>query len=190
MVEEILNKMYNETGFPITIIRPTGIYGPRDQYITPSIFETIMKGRLTRLPGKGDKFIHFTHVKDIAQGFVKALLNPSKSIGETFIIASDDYHTYKEAFTIIAELLNAPPPTKSAPMFLAKMYIGFLEWQNNRKGIDNFVIHKKVVEEMKNHRAYSNEKAKQYLGYKPEYTLKTGMENTVQWYLEHYKKEN
>ncbi len=184
MLEQALKRMYEETGFPMTIIRPTGIYGPRDQYISISIIDTILKGRLTRLPGKGDKYIHFTFVKDIAHGFVKALRNPRKAIGETFIISSDDYYTYREAFTIIANLLNAPAPTKSAPMFLAKMYIGYLEWRNNRKGIDNFVIHKKVVEEMRNHRAYSNAKAKKYLNYQPKYTLPEGMKETIAWYRE------
>jgi len=182
MAEKILNKFHEENGFPVTILRPTGVYGPGDLYVTYSVLKAIANGKMKYLPGKGDKYVHFTYVEDVIQGFIKALENRSAAIGETFIIASDDYYTYKDAFTIMAELLGAPPPEKSIPVPLAKVLIWFVETANKIKRVDDFVMHTSVVRDMTKNRAYSNKKAKEKLGFSPKYNFREGMKITIEWY--------
>ena len=72
-------------------------------------------------------------------------------------------------FTIVAELLDVPPPTHSIPMTLAKAYLSVVQWNNKRKGIDDFVMHTSLIDTMKTNRAYSNAKAKKILGFAPQY---------------------
>ena len=184
MAEKILNKLKDEKGLPVTILRPTGVYGPGDLYVTLSTVRGVKNGKLNRLPGKGDKYVHFTYVDDVVQGFIKALENPKKAIGETFIIASDDYYTYKDTFTIIAELLGVDPPQKSIPVLIAYIGIWFMEMANKLRRIDDFVIHASVVKDMTKNRAYSNKKAKEILGFQPKYTFRDGMKITIGWYVE------
>jgi len=169
---------------PLTILRPTGVYGPGDIYVTLSTVRAVAHKKLRVLPGKGDKYIHFTYVDDGAQGFLKAIERPERSLGETFILSGDEYTTYKEMFTIIAHLLNVPPPKRSIPMSLAKAYLSFVQWNNGRKGIDDFVMHTSLIDTMKTNRVYSNRKAKRLLGFAPRYRYQDGMKKTIEWYIE------
>jgi nucleoside-diphosphate-sugar epimerase len=179
-----LKEKQQTVGLPLTILRPTGVYGPADVYVTLSTVRAIAHRKLRVLPGKGDTYIHFTYVDDIIQGFQRTIEKPKKSLGETFILASDEYTPYKEMFTIVANLLDIPPPTRSIPMTLAKAYLSFIQWNNTRKGIDDFVMHTSLIDTMKTNRAYSNAKAKKILGFAPRYSYRDGMKKTLEWYKE------
>lgn len=184
MAEAWLNEKQQTIDFPLTILRPTGIYGPGDVYVTLSTVRAVANGKLRFLPGAGRKYIHFTYVDDIAQGIQKTIEKPTQSKGETFILASDEYTTYKEMFTIIANLLHVPPPACSVPMSIAKMYLFFVQWNNSRKGVDDFVLHTSLIDTMRTNRVYSNTKAKKTLGFSPKYRYEEGMRKTLEWYKE------
>jgi dihydroflavonol-4-reductase len=184
IAEQWLKEKQQTAGLPLTILRPTGVYGPGDVYVTLSTVRAIAHRKLRVLPGKGDSIIHFTYVDDIIQGFQKTIEKPKQSLDETFILASDEYITYKEMFTIIANLLNVPPPTRSIPLSLAKVYLSYIQWSNKRKGIDDFVMHTSLIDTMKTNRAYTNAKAKKILGFTPRYSYRDGMKKTIEWYKE------
>lgn len=184
MAELYLKEQQRLSNLPLTILRPTGIYGPGDLYVTYSTIRAVSNGKLRFLPGKGDTYIHFTYVDDITQGIQKTIEKPAQSIGETFILAGDEYTTYKEMFTIIANLLHVPPPTRSFPMSLAKTYLSLVQWNNRRKGIDDFVMHTSLIDTMRTNRVYSNAKAKNTLGFSPHYRYEEGMKKTLEWYRE------
>ena len=44
--EEWLNQQYNETGFPLTIVRPTGVYGPGDSYVGLSTIRAVANKKI------------------------------------------------------------------------------------------------------------------------------------------------
>ena len=184
IAEQWLKEKQQTDNLPLTILRPTGVYGPGDVYVTLSTVRAIAHRKLPVLPGKGDSYIHFTYVEDVAQGFQRTIEQSKQSLGETFILASDDYITYKEMFTIIANLLGVPPPTRSIPLSLAKIYLSFIQWNNKKKGIDDFVMHTSLIDTMKTNRAYANAKAKNILGFAPQYSFKNGMKKTLEWYKE------
>jgi nucleoside-diphosphate-sugar epimerase len=184
IAEQWLKEKQQATSLPLTILRPTGTYGPGDVYVTLSTVRAIAHRKLRVLPGKGDTYIHFTYVDDIIQGFQRTIEKPKQSLGETFILASDEYITYKEMFTIVANLLEVPPPTRSIPMTLAKAYLSIIQWSNKRKGIDDFVMHTSLIDTMKTNRAYTNAKAKKILGFTPRISYRDGMKKTIEWYKE------
>jgi dihydroflavonol-4-reductase len=184
LAELWLKEQQKITDLPLTILRPTGVYGPGDRYVTLSTVSAVAHKKLRVLPGNGDAFIHFTYVDDVSQGIKKTIEQPKQSIGETFIIASDAYITYKEMFTIVAHLLHVPPPSRSIPMSLAKAYLFIVQWSNKRKGIDDFVMHTSLIDTMRTNRAYSNAKAKKILGFSPQYDYTQGMKKTIDWYKE------
>ncbi len=181
-----LKEKQDTTDFPLTILRPTGVYGPDDRYVTLSTVRAVANKKLRFLPGKGDCFIQFTYVDDICQGIRRTIEKPEQSIHDTFILASDAYITYKEMFTIIANLLDVPPPSHSIPYPLAKAYLSLIQWNNKRKGIDDFVMHTSLIDTMKTNRAYSNAKAKKILGFSPQYDYLQGMKKTIEWYKENH----
>jgi dihydroflavonol-4-reductase len=184
LAELWLNEKQHTTNLPLTILRPTGIYGPGDRYVTLSTVRAVTKKKLRRLPGKGDRLIHFTYVDDVCQGIQKTIEKPIQAIGQTFILASDAPITYKDMFTIIADFVDVPPPSGSIPMSLAKAYLAVVQWNNTRKRIDDFVMHTSLIDAMRTNRAYSNAKAKKILGFSPQYEFQQGIKKTIEWYKE------
>ncbi len=161
---------------PVTILRPTGTYGPDDKYITLPVLRAVRQGLLRVLPGKAaDHYIQFTYITDVIQGIMAALENREKAIGGTFIVASDDYYTYRELFTMLARLLDGPAPRYSVPPWVVRTFLWYFEWANKRRGVDEFVFHRSLVDDMQVNRAYSNAHAKRVLGFSPQYTLQQGI---------------
>lgn len=167
-----------------TIVRPSGIYGPRNlddisYYFITSCAKNSLPTRI--LIEHGSAVVQFVHVKDAAQSFYLALTN-ANSIGKTYFISEDKWHTYREVYEIISRITGRRPPTfnlsRSAaktfiyPVFIAKSVFG--EW--------SFLWDPKTVDAVTSNRAYSIEKAKSQLGYSPKYTLEDGLKETIQWY--------
>jgi nucleoside-diphosphate-sugar epimerase len=167
-----------------TIIRPTGIYGPRNiddisyYFITACAKNSIA----TRMfINHGSAVVQFVHAKDAAQGFYLALTN-ANSIGKTYFISEDRWYTYRDVYGIISRITGRSPPTISLsrpaakaliyPVFIAKSAFG--KW--------SFLWDPKTVDAVTSNRAYSIEKAKSELGYSPRYSLEDGLKETVQWY--------
>jgi nucleoside-diphosphate-sugar epimerase len=151
-------------------------------YVSLSTIRAIAQGKLLMLPGKADKFMHFTYVDDVVDGFLATISHRSESVGETIIIAGDDYVTYKEEISLIARLCGVPPPKRSVPVGIARIYVKYVEWSNRRKGIDDFFWHASLVDDMTVHRAYSNAKAKRILGFQPKFSLEEGLQQTIEAY--------
>ena len=174
LAEQWLNEQHAK--LPVTILRPTGVFGPGDNYVTMPVLRAVQQGLLRAIPKKAaDHYIQFTYVTDVVQGIMAALENREKALGGTFILASDDYYSYRELFTVLANLLHAPPPRYSVPSWVVRTALRYLEWTNKRKGVDEFVFHASLVDDMQVDRAYSNAKAKRVLGFSPQYTLQRGI---------------
>jgi dihydroflavonol-4-reductase len=167
-----------------TIVRPSGIYGPRNlddisYYFITSCAKNSLPTRM--LIDHGSAVVQFVHAKDAAQSFYLALTN-ANSIGKTYFISEDRWHTYREVYGIISRITARKPPTLSLsrpvakaliyPVFIAKSAFG--EW--------SFLWDPKTVDAVASDRAYSIEKAKSELGYSPNYSLEDGLKETIQWY--------
>ncbi|MEO1240141.1 MAG: NAD-dependent epimerase/dehydratase family protein, partial [Pseudomonadota bacterium] len=78
--EEIAKKAMAE-GAPVSVVRPTGIYGPGDDRFL-KLFRTIENGTF-RMFGSGEIAYHMTYVDDMVQGLILAGEHPA-AIGEVF----------------------------------------------------------------------------------------------------------
>jgi len=173
-------------GLQYTIIRPSGIYGPRNVDDVAYWFITsYANGGLASLVkvGSGNNLVQFAHVKDVVQGFVLAL-EKEAAVGNTYIISEDRWYTYNEVYSILHELTGRGPPRLSLPPWAAKALLLPLELYDTLTGEGNIMHRRALVDSVTADRAYSVEKAKRELGYSPRYTLKTGLQETIQWYRE------
>ena len=182
--EHGLYEMQGESPW-VTVIRPSGVYGPGniDDVSYWFVMSQAGGGVLSKfIVGSGMKRIQFVHVEDVVQGFMLALEKPDASKGETFIISENKAYTYKEVYGIIAELLNKQPPQLHIPPWLAKLSIAPVEYINKLTGHDDFMWHTATVDSVLSDRCYSIDKAIKLLGYEPKYDLKTGLAETIEWY--------
>jgi len=179
--EQMLFDLAEEESLPLTIVRPSGVYGPGDQYVFTEIIQALDKGVVKAIPGDGKANIHFTYITDIVQGFCRIIEQPEKSIGETFIIASDEPQSYLEIIETVAEILEVKPPSLHVPPFLAKLGMPLLSFYYKLRGVDLFPLRANAVQKMTSSRSYSNSKIKDMLGYQPRIKFQEGVKKTVYW---------
>jgi len=85
--ERLLFKAFEEHGFPITILRPTVIYGPHNYlYREAYVFDRAEARRPIPVPGDGKSVTHVVHVDDVAKAFAAALKSKA-CVGQAYNIA-------------------------------------------------------------------------------------------------------
>jgi nucleoside-diphosphate-sugar epimerase len=76
-----------DAGIPFTSIRPTYIYGPQNYNdLEAWFFDRIVRDRPVPIPGHGQHFTQFGHVKDLAAAMAKVLGNQS-AIGQIYNVS-------------------------------------------------------------------------------------------------------
>lgn len=108
--EELLIAAYRETGFPVTIVRPTHTY---DQTGTPfdggwTVVERMRRGKPVVVHGDGTSLWVLTYHEDFARAFTALLGNPL-TIGDAFHITSDEVLTWNHIYKIMAVAAGADP---------------------------------------------------------------------------------
>ncbi|NLM76499.1 MAG: SDR family oxidoreductase [Ruminococcaceae bacterium] len=110
--EDILMSAYRESGFPVTIVRPSHTYG--DWSIPLSIhgkqgpWQTILRmqqGKPVIVVGDGTSLWTVTHSRDFATGFV-GLMGNIHAIGEAIHITSDEAMPWNQIYQCIANALD------------------------------------------------------------------------------------
>ena len=111
--ERRLIDAYEETGFPVTIVRPSHTYnvgwlpttfGSSD-YTIP---KRMIDGKPIVVHGDGESLWTLTHADDFAKGFVGLMGHP-RTIGETFHITSDDVLSWNQIHKTIGRALGVEP---------------------------------------------------------------------------------
>lgn len=110
--EEFLMKMNRETGFPVTIIRPSHTYSEKSVPLGVDgkqgswpVIKRIMEGKPVIIHGDGTTLWTITHNSDFAKGFIGLMGNPH-AIGEAFQITNDESVTWNQIYQIIADCLG------------------------------------------------------------------------------------
>ena len=177
---ELLAQAAMREGAPVSVVRPTGIYGPGDLRFL-KLFRTIHSGAF-RMFGSGEIAYHMTYIDDLVQGIVLAGEH-SAAVGEIFLIASDEYTTLNDLVRTIADALDVAPPRGHLPMAPLLAAATLCEWMCRPLGIDP-PLHRRRCEFFTKARAFSNAKAKRLLGFQPEVPLEEGVRRTIAWYRE------
>ncbi|MDD5327021.1 MAG: SDR family oxidoreductase [Phycisphaerae bacterium] len=107
--EDRLMAEYKNTGFPVTIVRPSLTYGITmipaaiNSWQKPwTIVDRMRKGKKVIIHGDGTAIWTITHNTDFAKGFV-GLLGNQKALGQAFHITSDEALTWNRIYQEIAD---------------------------------------------------------------------------------------
>ncbi len=102
--ESRLMKSFSETGFPVTIVRPSHTYDERTLpfHYRYTVIDRMRRGSKIIVHGDGTSLWTLTHHRDFAKGFTGLIGNP-QAIGEAFHITSDEHLTWNQIYGIMAE---------------------------------------------------------------------------------------
>jgi nucleoside-diphosphate-sugar epimerase/2-polyprenyl-3-methyl-5-hydroxy-6-metoxy-1,4-benzoquinol methylase len=176
--EELCLEFHKAHDFPLTIVRPADVFGPRDRRLL-KLFKGIRKGRFA-LIGSGQNEHHMVYVDDMVQGFLLAG-EKEEAIGEIFIIAGERAVSVADLLRKVAEITGGSYPKVKIPLFPVQATAFVVENACKPFGIQP-PIYQRRVDFFRTDYAFDISKAKNLLGYQPQYDLETGLRRTLEWY--------
>lgn len=173
--------LQSTTDFPYMILRPTGVYGPRekDYYL---MLKTVKSG-LDVGAGFKSQHLTFIYVKDLVQAVFLALESPLTN--KHYFVADGNVYTDKEYTNLVKEVLKKKHVLNiKVPLWLLKGIsviaedISKITKKPSTLNRDKFKIMKQRNWECDIAPLISD------LGFSPEYNLEKGLQESVEWYQE------
>ena len=154
----IAMSFYNAFDLPVTIARPFNTYGPRQsaRAVIPTIITQVLKGSKQIQLGDVSPTRDFNYVKDTCRGFV-LLAESEKTIGKEINIASNSEISISDTLNLIKEIMNS-----DVKFLVDEQRLRPEHSEVFRLFGDNSLIH-------------------ELTGYQPEYSLKRGLAETIEW---------
>jgi nucleoside-diphosphate-sugar epimerase len=178
--EDLCLSYHKTHGFPIAVVRPADVYGPRDRRLL-KLFKTVQKGRWVTF-GSGQNVHHMVHIDDMVQGFVLAA-EKDAALGEVFIIAGDEAPTIERLARVVAKELGVAAPKIKIPLLPIQLLAVVVEQVCKPLKVQP-PIYPRRVDFFRTDFAFDISKAKRVLGYAPQYSLERGIRSTLAWYEE------
>ncbi|MDB5130271.1 MAG: UDP-glucose 4-epimerase [Mucilaginibacter sp.] len=160
-----------------TILRPTGVYGPRDRGIF-IFFKQVSKG-IEPYIGSSAQHFSFLYVADLAKAAIKALYAGNH---KTYNLSDGNYYGRYELGNLTKAILNQKTLKFHLPVNFVK-FIAYLSekycYLSNRAAILNI---EKLSELIAVNWYCSIREAKADLGFSPGHNLQSGLTETLNWY--------
>jgi nucleoside-diphosphate-sugar epimerase len=163
--EDVLLARHRERGLPVTIVRPTHVYGPMNTRDNETFFfDRLVRGRPVLVPGPGGWLRQFGHVEDLAEA-IAALLGRREAFGQAYNVTGEEVVTQVGFVEVIADVLKRPLELVHCPVSPGRPAPPF--GQNLAYDC---------------HAVYTTTKVRA-LGIRPAWTLASGLAQTFEWYL-------
>jgi len=167
--------------FPWIILRPTGVYGPRERdYL---VLLKMIKVGLDISVGLKQKLLNFIYIKDLTRVCFASLESPLKQ--KTWFVADNDIYTSKAFSTLLQEVLQKKkvlsiriPRSFVKGVSIVSGALSRLTGKPYLLNPDKFNVMKQ-----RNWTCDASELERD-LNFKAAYNLRKGMEETVAWYKE------
>jgi dihydroflavonol-4-reductase len=175
--EEVVNSYADR--LPTVIIRPPGIYGPRDTEIF-AFFKAVNNG-ISALMGFTAKEMSLIHVQDLVQGLYLAATKP-QAVGQVYFLGSLERYDWKQLGDIASKVMNKKTITLKIPhfiLFIAGYICQFLE---SVFGMDVALNKDRAYRITRPSWYCSSAKAARELGFEQTVPIEDGFRQTVEWY--------
>jgi dihydroflavonol-4-reductase len=179
--EQLAREAAERLGVAVTIVRPTGIYGPGDRRLL-KLFRAVARRRWITL-GSGEIYYHLTYIDDLVEGFRLCGEHPAAA-NRTYILAGPEVTTLNELVRSVAEVARVKPSTVHLPVWPFWIAGAACEAVCTPLGIEPPIFRRRVDFFTKS-RAFDISRARQEIGYAPAIGLGEGIARTLEWYRQH-----
>ena len=175
-------KFLATTTLPYMILRPTGVYGPREKDYF--IMAKSIKGHSDFAVGYKRQDITFVYVKDVVQAVFLALDKGEN--GRQYFLSDGEVYQSTTFSDLIHEELGRPWWIRiTAPVWVLRIVTFFGEYIGRMTGKVTALNNDKYnILKQRNWRC-DIQPAIDELGYQPTVKLEQGVKETIQWYKEH-----
>lgn len=176
--EEEVRRAAAAFGMEYVILRPTAVYGPRDQRLM-KLFRSAAKGRFPLFgPGEGRR--HMVYVSDLADAFLRACQRPSAA-NQEMIIAGPEAVPLRDMLAMLADLVNRRSCGPRFPLMPMLALAAATEDVCNRLGIRP-PLYRRRMDFYTNDAAYDCSRARSVLGWEPKVSLREGLARTLEFH--------
>jgi len=176
LAEQYIQSLPN---FPYVILRPTGVYGPRehDYYV----MLRMIKSGLNVLVGFKQQLLSFVYIKDLSKVCFSALESPF--LRNTWFVADGDIFSSKNFSELIQDILQKKRLlTIRVPLSIVKL-VSILSGAFSRLTGKPSLLNPDKYQVMKQRNWTCDvSDLERDLHFKASYNLRKGMEETVTWY--------
>ncbi|NPV46072.1 MAG: NAD-dependent epimerase/dehydratase family protein [Armatimonadetes bacterium] len=166
-----------EYGLPLVILRPTNVGGPGNVPLEtwggrdPEYFQRIIDGLPVEIPNTGETLLQIVHADDMARSFVLALDHPD--VTGDFNISASYAITLNRYVELLGEALGRKPAVEHLPM--EDLWARYQDTGKVYRGGLLFLCE---------HMCFDLRKAREQLGYVPQYEPEESIPQTVKWMFE------
>lgn len=168
-------------GIEVTIVRPSGIYGPGDRRLL-KLFRGVARRRWITL-GRGKIYYHLTYIDDLVEGFRLCGEHPSAA-NQTYILAGGEVTTLNDLVAMVADVAGVPVPTVHLPAWPFSIAGAACEAVCAPLGLEP-PLYRRRVDFFTKSRAFDISRARRDVGYAPQVRLHDGITRTIEWYRAH-----
>ena len=172
-----------DAGLPLTVIRPSWLFGERDRTTVPRLIRGFRRGEMM-IVGKGDNPLSAVYAGVVADAAILAARDPG-SRGEAYNITSQGRITQRTFLDLFADAFRVPRISRRVPYALAFTGGLLLELQ------DRLLLRPRPPRVTRygawllgRYLEYSTEKARARLGWEPAVGYGESIERTVRWFQE------
>ncbi len=175
--EEACKRFYDK--LPITIVRPSIIYGERDKDLLEH-FKTVNSG-IIPIFGTVEKKYDYLYVKDLIEGMIAAA-ESEKTKGEIYFL-SGKAHTWEEVGEAAKKALGKSFALKlTFPDWLSSAVAAMVEDINKAQGKISILNRDRARDGKERYWTFSTKKAQRDFNFAQKTSLEEGFQRTVKWY--------
>lgn len=163
------------TGFPVVVVRPAWVYGPRCPR-TARLLRAVKKGRFV-LFGNGRTLRHPLYIADAIRG-LELCASSGEAAGELFFIAGPKAVTIDELVRTMAAVQGVRPPRLRLPLWLG-LAVGYAAEGGFKLIGRRPPISRRTMDFFSKDNAYNTERARRQLGFRPQVDLRDGLAMTL-----------
>lgn len=190
--EQLAIKLAREENYPITILRPPYIYGPRDRQFFPRVVQSLEKGMFKYI-GDGNQPFSLVSVHNLVDALILAAKHTERPSGEIYMITDGEAVTRRQLVEILCEEMGFQKPKAQVPIWLAYALCPVFEGLNKlTKSKKTPLINRFRIKFMYTHLTFNVDKARRELGYSPGVKTLEGLRESAKWFSEHreeYKEQ-
>ncbi len=181
--ERNLWAMHEAGRLPLTVIRPSWLYGPRDRATIFRLARLLREGKC-KILGDGMNRLNVVYAGNVAEGAILAADSP-KALGQAYNCCNDGEMRQKEWMNLLAAELGAPPVTKHVPYKVAYNAAFLMECFGHLFRTKKPPMITRYAVWLMGRRCYfSAEKARRELGWKSTVSYQEGVKKTIAWLKE------
>jgi len=178
--EKVVWAAHERGEVPVTVIRPSWLYGERDRASMPRLIGAIRAGK-AKLIGDGANRLNLTYAGNEADGCILAAESP-KAAGQAYNLCNDGEITQAEYLNKIAGNIGATPVTRKVPYKVAYSAAFLMELFGHMFGRKSPPLVTRYSVWLIGRRCFfSTEKITRELGYSPVVGYDEGISRAVAW---------